>query len=138
MSKQTTEFGLPKYGLTRNIGPGAYGDVRARVEAALKAEGCGVLTEIDIQATLKAKLGHDFRPYVILGACNPALALEALGAELPVGLLLPCNVVLTQEESGDWLVSAVDPVAMLSVTGRDDVRPLAEAVKARLERVVAA
>ena len=105
--------------------------------AALKAEGFGVLTEIDVQATLKQKLNADFRRYKILGACNPPLAHRALSANLDVGLLLPCNVTV-YEESGGSVVTAVDPVAMLGVMKDDQiVCEVAEEAKARLTRAIA-
>lgn len=105
--------------------------------AALKAEGFGVLTEIDVQATLKQKLNADFRRYVILGACNPPLAHRALSANLDVGLLLPCNVTV-YEESGGSVVTAVDPVATLGVMKDDQiVCEVAEEAKARLTRAIA-
>jgi uncharacterized protein (DUF302 family) len=103
---------------------------------ALKAEGFGVLTEIDVKATLKQKLNADFRRYVILGACNPPLAHRALSANLDVGLLLPCNVTV-YEEDGGAVVTAVDPVAMLGVMKDDQVVcDVAEEAKAKLKRVI--
>lgn len=107
-----------------------------KVTQTLKEEGFGVLTSIDVKATLKAKLDADFKRYVILGACNPKLAYKALTEENDVGLLLPCNVVVYETEGGGSVVSAVDPEAMLSVTGRDDLKPLAGEVKARLSRAI--
>ncbi len=105
--------------------------------AALQAEGFGVLTEIDVQATLKQKLNADFRRYKILGACNPPLAHRALSANLDVGLLLPCNVTVYEEGSGS-VVTAVDPVARLGVLKEDQVVcDVAEEVKARLTRTIA-
>jgi uncharacterized protein (DUF302 family) len=110
----------------------------ARVREALKKEGFGVLTEIDVKSTLKQKLDVDFRPYRILGACNPPLAHRALTEEMDIGLLLPCNVVVYEgEEAGTTVVSILDPVLQLGVAGRDDMRPLAEDVRARMERVLA-
>lgn len=108
------------------------------VTAALKQEGFGVLTTIDVQATMKAKLNVDRSPYVILGACNPPLAHQALTAEPEIGLLLPCNVVVYRDEQGETTVSAIDPVAMFSVVKRDDLAPVAEQVAAKLRRVIAA
>jgi uncharacterized protein (DUF302 family) len=103
---------------------------------ALKAEGFGVLTEIDVKATLKQKLNADFRRYVILGACNPPLAHRALSANLDVGLLLPCNVTVYEEGDGA-VVTAVDPVAMLGVMKDDQaVRAVAEEAKSKLKRVI--
>jgi uncharacterized protein (DUF302 family) len=116
--------------------PGAVADARPRVEAALKAEGFGVLTEIDVQATMKAKLGIDRAPMVILGACNPTLANAALEADPSVGALLPCNVVLRDDGTGT-LVEVIDPLSMLGVVERAGVEDVAKEARARLERVVA-
>jgi len=109
----------------------------ARVIAALKIEGFGVLTEIDVKETLKKKLDVDFRPYKILGACNPPLAYRALSTAPEVGLLLPCNVVVAQVEDGVTEVSLVDPLAMLGVVAYADLRTIAEEAAARLDRVAA-
>ncbi len=105
-----------------------------KVTAALQAEGFGVLTEIDVKQTLKKKLDVDFRPYKILGACNPPLAYRALTAAAEVGLLLPCNVVVAAAEAGTD-VSLVDPLGMLGVVGRPELEPVAQEARARLERV---
>ena len=114
-----------------------YESALARVTEALKAEGFGVLTEIDVKETLKKKLGVDFRPYKILGACNPSLAYRALTAASQVGLLLPCNVTVSQvDESVE--VSLVDPLAMLSAVASAELLPVAQEARARLERVAAA
>ena len=111
----------------------------ARVREELKREGFGVLTEIDVRSTLKEKLDVDFRPYKILGACNPPLAHKALTEEIDIGLLLPCNVVVYQgEDPGTSVVAIMDPVMQLGIAGREDMRPMAEEVKARMERVLAA
>ena len=108
-----------------------------RTVEALKAEGFGVLTEIDVQATLKQKLNADFRRYVILGACNPPLAHRALSANLDVGLLLPCNVTVYEEDGGS-VVTVIVPVVMLSAMQDDKtVRAVAEEARVRLERVIA-
>jgi len=114
-----------------------YADAVQKATAALKAEGFGVLTEIDVQATLKQKLNVDFRRYTILGACNPPLAHRALSANLDVGLLLPCNVTVYEEGDGA-VVTAVDPVLMLGAL-RDDqlVCDVAEEAKVRLQRAIA-
>ncbi|WP_316366188.1 DUF302 domain-containing protein [Candidatus Thiodiazotropha sp. CDECU1] len=107
----------------------------ARVVAALKEEGFGVLTEIDVQATMKAKLDLDKRPYKILGACNPSLANQAIDAEPDIGLLLPCNVVIRQEEDGTVTVAFMDPVAVLQLVEGEKIAAMARDVKGRLERV---
>ncbi len=116
---------------------GSVAEIRPRVEAALKAEGFGVLTEIDVQATMKEKLGIDRAPFLILGACNPPLAHRALEADPSVGALLPCNVVL-REDGAETLVEAMDPMAVLGIVQRAGVRPVAEEAKACLERAIAA
>ena len=108
-----------------------------RVTAALKAEGFGVLTEIDVKETLKKKLDVDFRPYKILGTCNPSLAYRALSAAPEVGLLLPCNVTVAYIEENVTEVSIIDPLAMLGLVQHPDLEPIAEEVRARLDRVAA-
>ena len=108
-----------------------------RTKAELAKEGFGVLTEIDVKATLKKRLDVDFRPYVILGACNPPLAHRALSAERDIGLLLPCNVIVYAADApGRSVVAALDPEAQLQLTGRKDLEPLAADVRQRLERVL--
>jgi uncharacterized protein (DUF302 family) len=115
-----------------------YDNALKKVVEALKVEGFGVLTEIDVQATFKKKLDVDFRPYKILGACNPPLAYRALQAAPEVGLLLPCNVTVSEIEPGSVEVSLVDPLAMLGVADRPELKPIADDARARLERVAAA
>ena len=115
-----------------------YSSTLARVIEALKTEGYGVLTEIDVKDTLKKKLGVDFRSYKILGACNPSLAHRALTIAPETGLLLPCNVTISQVEEGVTEVALIDPLAMLGIIPNPDLRPIAEEAKARLDRVAAA
>jgi uncharacterized protein (DUF302 family) len=106
-----------------------------RVRAELEAEGFGVLCEIDVQATLREKLGVDGEPYLILGACNPPLAHQALEAEPELGVLLPCNVIVF-ERKGETRISAIDPERMLSIVGNNQLAPIAAGVKERLRAVV--
>jgi len=109
-----------------------------RTRSELGREGFGVLTEIDVRETLRKKLDVEFRPYVILGACNPPLAYQALTAERDIGLLLPCNlVVYAGDDPAKSVVAALDPVAQLRLAARDDLEPLAREVRQRLERVLA-
>ena len=116
---------------------GTLAEVRPAVEAALKAEGFGVLTEIDVQATLHARLGLDMEPYVILGACNPALAHRAIVADPSVGALLPCNVVLRADPSGHGIVvEAMDPIAGLALLGSPAIESVAVEAASRLGRVI--
>ena len=127
--QSTTEYG---FAVRLNV---PYDEAVRQVTAALKEEGFGVLTEIDVQATLRQKLDVDFRRYVILGACNPPLAYRALQADLDVGLLLPCNVVVYEDGEAS-AVSIIDPVAMLGVIENPALRPVADEARERLRRVV--
>jgi uncharacterized protein (DUF302 family) len=114
-----------------------YAEAIERVRAALKEQGFGVLTEIDVQATLKAKLDVDFRPYVILGACNPPLAHRALSADLGIGLLLPCNVIVYDNGDGSSTVEVMDPEAALALVGDDPtIAKVAREARARLRRAL--
>ena len=131
-------FGDPSYGLTRNLPGMSYADAVVAAKAALAAEGFGVLTEIDVRATMKAKLDAEMPNYIILGACNPPLALRALTALPAVGLLLPCNVVVTESADGDAIVSAIDPRKMFSVVDQAGLEEVVRDVGKRLRRALAA
>jgi uncharacterized protein (DUF302 family) len=131
MVEQTT-----RYGISTTVSM-SYDRAVEQTKAALAREGFGVLSEIDVSATLKKKLDVDFRPYVILGACNPPLAHRALQVERDLGLLLPCNVIVyAADDPGQSVVAAMDPVEALELTGNESIRPIAEDVKARLTRVL--
>ncbi len=126
------------YGLTIQVALPYEVAVERTVEELAK-EGFGVLTEVDLRATFKRKLDVTFRPYVILGACNPPLALRALKEEPEIGLLLPCNVVVYAGDDPDTaVVAAIDPVVQLGIAGNEQLEPIAKDVRARLERVLKA
>ena len=114
----------------------SYEDAISRVTDALKEEGFGVLTEIDVKATLKKKLDKEFRKYVILGACNPPFAHRSLEADLDVGLLLPCNVIVYETDDKKAYVAAINPVSALQIIQSQELRNIAEEVSEKLERVV--
>jgi uncharacterized protein (DUF302 family) len=122
---QTIEIELP------------YEDAVPRVKEAFKEQGFGTLTEIDVQATLKEKIDRDIEPYMILGTCNPELASKALDIEREIGLLLPCNVVVT-ERDGKTLVQALDPQVMVSVPGNDELKPIAAEAGERITKALEA
>lgn len=124
-----------RYGFGRTVAL-PFDTAVARVTAALAAEGFGILTEIDVQATLKKKIDVDIAPYVILGACNPKLAHQAISHEFGIGLLLPCNVVVAQD-AGDTLISAASPTSMFSVVpDRSALAPVAADAEQRLRRAI--
>lgn len=129
MSEQTKEMGM-----TVALAM-PYEEAIERVTAALKEEGFGVLTEIDVKATLKKKIDVDFQRYIILGACNPKLAHRALSTTLEIGLMLPCNVIVYEQGEGS-VVSIVDPLMMLDVADHPELCDVADEAKARLARVV--
>ncbi|MBW2147606.1 MAG: DUF302 domain-containing protein [Deltaproteobacteria bacterium] len=114
----------------------SYEDAISRVTDALKQEGFGVLTEIDVKATLKKKLDKDFRKYVILGACNPPYAYRTLITDLDVGLLLPCNVIVYETDDGKTYVAAINPVSALEVIKSEELRKIAEEVSVKLQTVI--
>ncbi len=123
------------YGIRTTV-PWPYQEAVARVTEALKREGFGVLTQIDVRETLRKKLDVDFPNYVILGACNPPLAHRALSAEAEIGLLLPCNVIVYEGKDGKTVVAAQDPDAALSIVGNPEVAPVAKEARERLVRVI--
>ena len=134
MTAQTASASSPQssYGLLRTVSL-SYEEAVAKVTETLKAQGFGILTEIDVKSTLKTKLDKDFTKYIILGACNPPLAYRALSEEIDIGLLLPCNVtVYEQPVTGKTIVSAIDPEVLVTVTGRSDLREIADEVKQKL------
>jgi len=131
--KETMMTATYGFGTTLQV---SYEEAIPRVKEALKAEGFGVLTEIDVRWTLREKLGAEMEPYIILGACNPPLAHRALEQEPDIGLLLPCNVVVRAEGNGSR-VEVADPQAMLGIVGNEELNAIAEEAKRRLQRVVA-
>lgn len=133
MSANTAE--QTRYGIGKSV-PLPYEQAVDRTRAALQEQGFGVLTEIDVKATLKKKLDVDFKKYVILGACNPPLAWQGFQTEPDIGLLLPCNVIVYEEDATRSRVAVLDPIVQLGVTGRKDMEPLAHEARTRLERAL--
>ena len=126
------------YGITKNLGVVDFDEAVGRITLTLKAEGFGVLTDIDVQATLKKKIDADIRKYRILGACNPPLAHKSITAEPLVGLLLPCNVVVMEAENGDVVVSAINPLEMFKIVENPAVADTVAAVNEKIRRAVEA
>ncbi|MEE8574223.1 MAG: DUF302 domain-containing protein [Thermodesulfobacteriota bacterium] len=125
-----------KYSISTIVSYG-YEEAVAEAREALANEGFGILTEIDVKAALKQKLDKDFTKYIILGACNPALAFEALTTEIEVGLLLPCNVIVYEAKDGAIVVAAIEPMTAMSFVGNPELASIAGKVKEKLERVIA-
>ena len=123
------------YAITRKT-HGEFDAVIGRVKDALKNEGFGVLTEIDVAGTLKTKIGKDFRPYRILGACNPNFAFEALREEANIGVMLPCNVIVQRYDNGEVEVSSIDPATAMQAVGNPKLSGIADQVRAALVRVI--
>ena len=123
------------YNITRKMS-GDFDSVVARVKEALKSEGFGVLTEIDVAATLKTKIGKDFRPYRILGACNPHYAFEALSLEPHIGVMLPCNVIVQRFDHGEVEVSSIDPATTMQSVGNPGLEGVAAKVRDALSRAI--
>ena len=126
----------PQYGYSKTLDK-AYEDALVTVVEELKKEGFGVITEIDVKETLKKKLNVDFKKYKILGACNPSLAYRALSQETELGLFLPCNVIVYENEQGKTVVTAIDPIVALSRIESPHLEPIAEEVSMRLQKVIA-
>ena len=128
---------MPRYAFGKSVST-SYEQTLARATEELAKEGFGVLTEIDVAATLKKKLGKDIPPYKILGACNPQFAHRAIEAEPQIGTLLPCNVVVRVDADGKTIVEIMDPRSVLELTGNRAIEPISAEVRSRLERVLAA
>jgi len=126
---------MPEYTIRRTLSQ-SFDAVLAKIPEALKAEGFGVLTEIDVKETLKKKLGVDFRRYRILGACNPPFAHRALQTELDIGVMLPCNIIIYEADGGKTVVAAIDPERTMAAVGDSELELLAKEVQQKLKKVV--
>jgi uncharacterized protein (DUF302 family) len=126
-----------QYGYSKTLNV-PYEDALVRVTEELKKEGFGVITEIDVKETFKKKLGMDFKKYKILGACNPNIAYRALNQETELGLFLPCNVIVYENEQGRTVVTAINPIVALSRIENPQLEPIAQEVSGRLQKVIAA
>ena len=129
-------MGKSKYGFKKTLKT-SYDEAIEKVTQALKEEGFGILTQIDVKDTLKKKLNVDFRKYVILGACNPPFAYQSLQAETDIGLLLPCNVIVYDDDSGRTVVSAIDPETAMSMIDNPKLKEIATSVATKLKRIIA-
>jgi len=134
---QHNTISLP-YGFERHLPRATFEEALEKVTVALKKEGFGILTQIDVKDTLEKKLAIDFRRYTILGACNPQLAHQALTADPQIGLLLPCNVVVQEAPQGGIIVSIADPRSMFTLVKNPDLTPVVDEAEARLRRAAAA
>ncbi|MGK0288899.1 MAG: hypothetical protein ACI86H_000320 [bacterium] len=131
MNPENSTYGIKK------ISNLSYSDTVLKITETLKDQGFGILTEIDVKETLKKKIDKDFTPYIILGACNPILAYEALTNEIDVGLLLPCNIVVYENPKDQKIVvAAIDPTTMVQITDRSDLNEFAQAVKEKLTQAI--
>lgn len=126
---------MAAYGISKTLSC-SYEEAEEKTREALAAEGFGVLTEIDVQATLKKKMDKDFRKYIILGACNPPYAYKALMAEIDLGLLLPCNVIVYENEGGGAIVSAIDPIVAMGMVENPTLGEVAKEVREKLVNVI--
>jgi len=126
---------MSDYGFSKTIDV-SYEDTIEKVTEALKEEGFGVLTTIDVKETLKKKLDVDFRKYIILGACNPLFAYQTLQAEINIGLFLPCNVIVYEDDNGKSVVSAIDPIKMVSIVDNPALEEIAKDVSAKLRNAI--
>jgi uncharacterized protein (DUF302 family) len=124
-----------RYGFGRTVNM-SHAEARAKIADTLAQEGFGILSEIDVAATFKKKLDKDIPPYLILGACNPTFASQAIATDPSIGLLLPCNIVVRQDEQGAVHVEALDPAAMFTLVDREGVAPLAAEVRSRIARAI--